>query len=355
MEANVARSAHDLLAGALGSVPAGEGWFRPSRFTSAQVAALGSIAAWHPRLYREMAGCTAGIRLELETDSAHLALEASMDPFPSGSAAMLADALDADPSLRPPYDGFSLVADGRRLGVRVPGDDGLVRFALGAVPGKRRRVQLWLPCLTGCRLRAVVGDGSLIEPVAPSRPLLVLGDSISQGFTATDPALAWPALLASGWGLGLVNQGVGGQVFQPGSVADAARAVPDPALIVVELGANYRFEPCRSDPAERDARAYLAEVSRAWPRVPTVVLTTLFHTEDRYPTHPSSCFADIDRIIREAAAAHPQMRVVEGSGILPADPDLLIDGSDHPGPEGQVTLYQNLRKAVSLLGGNGAA
>lgn len=355
MEANVQRSAHDLVQGALESVPVGEGWFRPSRFTSAQVSALGSIAAWHPRLYREMAGCSSGIRLELETDSAHLALEAAMDPFPVGSAAMLSDALDHDPALRQPYDGFSLVAEGRRLGVRVPGDDGLVRFALGAVPGKRRRVQLWLPCLTGCRLRALVGDGTFLEPVAPARALLVLGDSIAQGFTACDPALTWPALLASGWGLGLVNQGVGGQVFQPGSVADAASALPDPALIVVEFGANYRFEPCRTDPAERDARAYLSEVSRCWPRVPTVVLTPLFHTEDRYPTHPASCFADIGRIIREAASPHPQMRVVDGSGILPADPDLLIDGSDHPGPEGQVALYKNMRKAVSLLGGNGAA
>ncbi len=355
MEANVQRSAHDLIQGALEFRPVGQGWFRPLRFTSAQVAALGSIAAWHPRLYREMAGCTAGIRLELETDSAHLAIEASMDPFPSGSAAMLADALDQDSSLSAPYDGFSLVAGDRRLGVRVPGDDGLVRFAVGAVPGKRRRLRVWLPCLTGCRLRAVVGDGTYLEPVAPARPLLILGDSISQGFTATDPALTWPALLASGWGLGLVNQGVGGQVFQPGSVADAARALPDPALIVVEFGANYRFEPCRSGPARRDARAYLSEVSRCWPRVPTVVLTPLYHTEQRYPTHPSSCFADIPGIVREAASAHPQMRVVDGSGILPTDPELLIDGSDHPGPEGQVALYENLRRAVSLLGGNRAA
>lgn len=356
MDVTVRRDAADLLRGALDVSVSADGWARPSRLTAAQVAEVGGIAAWHPRLYRQMAACTSGICLDLVTDSAHVALEAELDPLPSGSLAMIGDLVRHDPGARGPFDGFSLVCEGRRLGgVRACGGDGGLIFALGFAPGKKRRARIWLPCLSGCRLRGVFGDGTFIEPApAADGTLLVLGDSIAQGFSACDPALAWPALLAGELGCDLVNQGIGGQVFQPGSVADAAAAV-SPSLIVVELGANYRFEPCRAEAVERDARAYFSEVCRAWPGVPVVALTPMFHTEDVYPTHPQSCFADVGRMIREAAAPHGQVWPVEGDDVLPADPALLADGSDHPGPEGQRAICVKLKESISFLMGKAAA
>ena len=347
MDVTVAADAAGLLRGALQVRECGDGRVRPCRFTEAQVRELGGLAAWHPRLYREMARCTAGICLDLVTDSAHLALEAWADPFGSGTVAMLRDLLAHDPSVSAPYDGFSLVVDGKRLGVRVPGEDGLVRFAAGAFPGKTRRVRIWLPCLTGCELGRIYGDGSFVKAAPANNALLVLGDSIAQGFTALDPAITWPALLADDLGLTLVNQGVGGQVFQPGSISDAADSV-DAAAVVIEFGANYRFEPCRADAVERDVYAYLREAYRAFPGVPTLVVTPLFHTEEIYATHPDSCFADVARVIAQTASSFATMTVVDGDGILPTDPAILADGSDHPGAAGQQVVYKKLRNSFSF-------
>ncbi len=294
-----------------------------------------------------MAGCTSGICLDVVTDCAHLALEVAADPFPAGSVAMLRDLIANNPEVKVPFDGFSLVVGDKPLGVRVPGEDGFVRFAAGAFPGMTRRVRIWLPCFAGCKLGRIYGDGSYIESAPANKALLVLGDSIAQGFTALDPALTWPALLACDLGLTLVNQGVGGQVFQPGTVADVASAV-DAAALVVEFGANYRFEPCRADSVERDANTYLREVSRAFPHTPTLVVTPLFHTEEIYATHEESCFADVGCIIASCAAPHPQMHVVDGDGILPRDPSILADGSDHPGADGQRIVYERLRNSFSF-------
>ena len=347
MDISVQGEAGAYLRGALQVDECGDGFVRPCRFTAAQVRELGGLAAWHPRLYREMASCTSGICLDLVTDCAHLALEAAADPFGPGTSAMLSDLVAHDPTALPPYDGYSLVVDGKRLGVRVPGDDGLVRFAAGAFPGKTRRVRIWLPCLTGCKLGRIYGDGSYIKAAPANKSLVVMGDSIAQGFTALDPALTWPALLADDLGLGLVNQGVGGQIFQPGSVTDAADHV-DAAALVIEFGANYRFEPCRADAVERDVYAYLREAYRAFPGVPTLVVTPLFHTEEIYATHPDSCFADVARIIRSTASSFATMTVVDGDEILPTDPALLADGSDHPGVAGQQIVCEKLRKVFSF-------
>ena len=188
------------------------------------------------------------------------------------------------------------------------------------------------------------------EPLPPRGTLLVLGDSVAQGFTVADPALTWPALLAARMGLDLVNQGVGGQVFQPGSLPGAADVGPV-AAVVVEFGDNYRFEPCGASMVRRDARAYLAQVAAAWPEAPTLVVTTPPHTEELYPTHPRSCVAAVDGIIAEAAAPWPQMRVVDGSSLLPPDRlgELLADGSDHPGEEGSRLIAEALAKVFDAL------
>ena len=347
---SVARAA-DLLHGALDVVDAGGGWVRPSRFSAAQLRALGSVRAWHPGLFRQMAACTAGVSVEFETDACTAALELRMGEVPRGTRGALEDVARHTGAEPPRPDAVFVDAAGRHLGPLFPDEKNLLSIDLAdpealALPlpglGEPRHVRVWLPCLVPCELRSVHADGSYVAPVPARRQLLVLGDSIAQGFCAEDASRTWPALLAEHLGLDLVNQGVGGQVFQPGTVPAAEEV--DAAAVVVELGENYRFEPCGAGPVARDVRAYLDEVASAWPDAPVWVLTTPPHLEVAYPTHPRSCAAEVDGIIAAAAARHAQMRLVDGGALLDRHllPRLLADGSDHPGPEGQLMIAERL-------------
>lgn len=359
--ATVARAA-DLLHGALDTVAEKDGWVRPQRFAPAQLRALGSVRAWHPGLYRAMASCTAGVAVEFSTDATRARIEVRMDEFPRGTGAVLADVAACEGGPTPPYDGVSVEIDGRLLPPMVPDERGVVEFSLddplsapepGLVRlplpgmGEPHRVRAWLPCLTSCAVREVSADGTYLEPVAPRGTLLVLGDSVAQGFVSCGGGGSWTALLAAHLGLDLLNQGVGGQVFQPGSLAGLSELVR-PDAIVVEFGENYRYEPCQASRVEREALVYLYEVAEAWPDVPTWVLTPLPHLEERYPTNPRSCADAVEGIICAAAARHPQMRLVNGSALLDADDlgALLADGSDHPSPAGQRMLAERLSFVV---------
>ena len=307
MGPKVSCAAEGLLHGVVGSDTDENGWTRPQRFTAGQLKALGSCRAWHPGLYRQLAAATAGVSLQFETDSSNVWLEAEMDPMPRGSAAVVADVERYGTGVTPPYDGFSADVDDVHLPLALPDEGGLVSFCVDVTeapePGVQRlpgmggasthRVTIWLPCLGGCEVRSVMGDGTFIEPVAERGQLLVLGDSISQSYVTCDPGLAWPCRLAAQLGLELVNQGVGGQVFQPGTLVGMAGSVR-PEHIVVEFGANYRFEPCQAGRVEQEVRTYLYEVAATWPEVPTWVMTTLPYTEVAYPNHPRSCFAEVD-------------------------------------------------------------
>ncbi len=351
--------AADLLHGCVGCAPEGEGWVRPVRFTTAQLRALGSVRAWHPGLYKRMAACTAGVCLEFETDASHVSVEVALGAVPRGTVSTMRDVERHSGSAPDPGVVSVEIDDLPPVAVR-PDDRHLVEIDLsepGADPtdpvalpgmGRRRRVRVWLPCLTTCAVRDVFFDGGYLGPVAERRALLVLGDSIAQGFVADQPAATWPALLARRAGLDLVNQGIGGQVFQPGSLWGMEEL--DPAAIVVEFGENYRYEPCAASAIGRDVRAYLSEVASAWPETPTWVLGVPPHTEDVYPTHPRSCFAEVDGIIADAAGRHSSMTLVDASTLLDGDRlgELLADGSDHPGPRGQEMIAERLAAVMGL-------
>lgn len=361
----VRRPATELLHGCVHIEHQHEGWIWPWRLSPHQMRALGSCQAWHPGLFRQMAMATSGICLEFETDSSEVALQLRLDEEPSGTARTL----DYVPQAQGEgtfvsHDGLSVEVDGRRLPACMPEvGEGELRLVIddpaqapaGTIMqlpglGDTHHVRVWLPLLRGCALREVLGNGTSIEPVPQRRQLLVLGDSIAQGFVAGEPAHSWPVRLAERLGLDLVNQGIGGQVFQPGTVVGLQGDV-EPACIVIELGENYRYEPCRERLVTRDIRSYLAEVSRLWPRVPTFVLTPLWHAEDAWPSHPMSCWKEVPKLICAHASSHAQMHAVDGVALLDARTSLLADGYEHPGAEGNAQIASRLGVIIAAHGG----
>lgn len=353
----VSAAAADFVHGAVRLETHADDWVRPWRFSLEQLRSLGSCLAWHPGLFRQMARTTAGISLEFETDASLIALELKLDDEPTGTRSVLNHVQDEGTTAA--HDGISADVDGCHQSVCLPSnDDDFVSFvldnpqtathdALVHLPGmgSTHHVRLWLPCLRGCQIRTIVGNGSFIEPVEKRRQLLVLGDSIAQGFVCEDPGLNWPSRVADRFGLDVINQGIGGQVCQPGTLFGLASSI-DPQIIVVELGENYRYEPCRPRPVTRDIRAYLLELSRIWPNVATFVLTPLWHNEKNYPSHPMSCFAQVPTFLLAHTAPHDQMILVDGHRLMDARSSLLADGYEHPGPLGSEQIATRLGNVI---------
>ena len=361
--------ANTLLHGNLRTTLEPQGWHRPWRLAESQVRSLASVNAWHPGLFRQMAATSAGICVEFLTDARSIALEVRLDPEPRGTAAVL-DGLAPEDGQRPAYDGISCDYDDRHLGpvlpVAVPGSSQRdpIEVAIFSFDGPEspqdapsqvlpgldapHHVRIWLPCLRGCVVRNIFVDGSLIEPVSSRGTIVVLGDSIAQGFVAGDPALTWPVLLGRELDLDVLNQGIGGQVFQPGTLVGLSRQ-RRPEHIVVELGLNYRFETCRAAFVVRDIRAYLGEVARLWPGVPTWVLTPTGFREKAQPTHERSCFDLVPQMITSSAERYGQMRVLGGPGLLPGKKSLLAD-SDHPNAAGHARLAEHLAATIHRRG-----
>ncbi|MCI6548438.1 MAG: GNAT family N-acetyltransferase, partial [Coriobacteriaceae bacterium] len=122
-----------------------------------------------------------------------------------------------------------------------------------------------------------------------------------------------------------------------------------PAAVVVELGENYRYEPCQEMRISRDIRTSLVEVAEAWPEASIWTLTPLWHLDETHPTHRGSCFSAVPDLIRSAAAANPGMHLIEGSRLLQASPVLMADGYEHPNADGSATIAERLAYIMDAL------
>ncbi|WP_051052541.1 SGNH/GDSL hydrolase family protein [Bradyrhizobium liaoningense] len=102
-----------------------------------------------------------------------------------------------------------------------------------------RLYEIILPYADGVEFGQIQVDPAYtITAAAPrSGPLMVcLGDSITQGFLATDVRRGWPFLLAAAKGYRCINLGYGGRITVADDGTKAANLNPD--LIVVLLGMN---------------------------------------------------------------------------------------------------------------------
>src|SRR5436853_2710630 len=126
---------------------------------------------------------------------------------------------------------FSLWRDGRRLDEQpaVLGD-GVIRLEVGGDGGdvEDRSVPAVLYLPEGMKpvvlcLRPV---GGTIEPATRGPGWIAYGDSIAEGWAASSPARAWPAVAARAHGLDLVNLGYAGAARGETTSAEQVAALP---------------------------------------------------------------------------------------------------------------------------------
>ena len=336
-------SARDYLHGAVGIERLRGGWFQPLRFQPQQMRFLGSVAALHPGQFRGMAACASGITLEFVTDASTVSIGARLMSAPQGTRFVMGEVAKADAGLPDLFEDFSVEVDGKAQPYRQYPDGSLymdVEANAGRLPGfgDPHTFRVWLPALTGVELSEIVCDGSLIEPVPARRTLLVLGDSIAQGYAASAPANTWAARLAKAFDADLVNQGIGAQVFQPFTVP---RLSESPFAVVVAYGENYRYENLSFSRIESDIRAYLAELASVFEDVPVFIVSPLWHNEQANPSSNLESLAFVQLLLEELSAEHG-FCFVDGSHLIDADPALFADGYEHPADAGMAIVADRL-------------
>jgi lysophospholipase L1-like esterase len=226
--------------------------------------------------------------------------------------------------------------------------DGVVHLGLGGGDADERAV-VYLPEGMQPILRSIdVQDGS-IEPAPPQPRWLAYGDSIAEGWIASGPAGAWPAIAGRDFGLDAVNLGYAGAAR--GELVSAEQiAALEADVISISHGTNcWTRIPFSAALFRENTRAFLDVLREGHPATPIVVTSPVLRPDaESTPNRLGATLADLRVAMEEVAleritAGDGALTLVRGGGLL--EPDHLPDGI-HPGDDGHRILAAVFGSAV---------
>ncbi len=200
---------------------------------------------------------------------------------------------------------------------------------------------------------AVTGIGGTIVP-APSQPrLLAYGDAVTQGWLASSPAMAWPAVVGRKLGLDVCNLGFAGSSYRAGVPAACMLAGTPADAVSFTVGSSvWDRGPSTPPLVAAEIRAVVGIIRASKPDVPVVIVSPIVRAEaEATPNRCGATLADLRRALEEAvselvSAGDGSIYLVEGAKVL-GEHDLA--DAEHPGDEGHKRLAADVSKFLNPL------
>jgi len=243
---------------------------------------------------------------------------------------------------------FAVWRDGRPVDCEKASlGEGTVRLSLGETVDARAIV--YVPEGMKPTILDVSSVGGTIEP-APAQPRWVAyGDSVLEGWTASEPALGWGHQAARDFGLDMVNMGYAGSAR--GEIASAEHVAElDADVISITHGTNCWARTPHSVGLYREGlRAFLDIVRGGHPNTPIVVASPVIRPDaETTPNLLGASLGDLRRMMEEVvqdriAHGDADLTLVQGGELI--DEGQLADGI-HPNDEGHAAMAAALGPAI---------
>ncbi len=218
------------------------------------------------------------------------------------------------------------------------------RLRLGVGEG-REPVTLYLPEGMRPTVLALRPEAGEITPAPPQKRWLCYGDSIVEGWCASEPALAWPCIVSRQHDLDLINLGYAGSAR--GEIPSAQElAALDADLISVAHGTNcWTRTPQSADLFAAGFHAFLDLVRAGHPETPIFAVSPILRVDaESTPNALGASLADLRAafetvVERRQKDGDARLRLVPGRELV--SEAHLPDGI-HPDDEGHRQLARVL-------------
>ena len=274
--------------------------------------------------------CPAGVTLAFQTTSSRLRLELELG----------AGARD--------YCFADLYADGvfvASAGSTEASKRLILEAELPAAGGDFCEVEIYLPHTYHSFIRQLsVDEDAHLDDFAARDLLLAFGDSITQGFDARHPSFGYAMVAARQLGMELMNQGVGGHVFDAQGLC--AAPAPNPELITVAYGVNDWDQGKDIGAAE----LWFDRLRQLYPDVPVYVLEPVWAPSagmdiNPKPNQTGMTLPDVRAELSALMSGRPQTEVVAYEDLIPQCAHFFVDGV-HPGDAGHLAYGLNLANYI---------
>lgn len=241
-----------------------------------------------------------------------------------------------------------------RTGERREPEDVVVRFPLSS-DGQVHRYEVILPYGDSVDLVGVglSPEGTLAEPPA-NRPVpvryIAFGDSVTQGFTASEVVATYPVLVADHFEWEVVNAGYAGRrtYATDGALITSLRG----DVITLLIGVNDWQGGTPPESYEEALRGLVQSIRDQQPQVPVYVITPLWVSETWKPKaaqFPLERYREAARAVvaQRVAAGDAYTRIVEGPSLIDPTESNFDPVLVHPNDAGFAQLAQRLTAILS--------
>lgn len=190
-------------------------------------------------------------------------------------------------------------------------------------------------------------------PTTPLGPVVFLGDSVTEGTTATSPAKRWTALVAAELGQKEVNLGHARTGYLRQGPADSCGSQPcpsfsesieavvaaKPSTVVVTGGGNDTALP--ADDVAAAVSATLTALRKALPEARIYVVNPWWDLRE-VPETLAPLTAAVKAAAQDADVVH-----LDTKQPLVGQPDLMVEGGTNPNDAGHAALAKAVSAAIA--------
>ena len=306
-----------------------QGRLRFFRFTQDQVSDYAADGDTFPVRCR----ASANVTLDLITDASWIGFEYDLLPGSSQS-----------------FYSIDLFVDQVLYATRMA-EDFKSSALLFELPQGTHRVTIFMPWSAEIMIRnPAISDYTVLKPIRSKRPrILVIGDSISQGYIARHSGCTWVGKVTRDLDAEVLNWGIGAYGFYLKSLDHLPEWHPD--LILLAYGTNdYAMTPTRESYRQR-AFAYIEKLTVHFPSVPILMILPIYRHDEKSIFRERSreyTYRDVEEILCGIAAGYPQINVMKDMHY-PHTHDFFAPDYVHPNDMGFLIHGEQVVRTVERL------
>ena len=318
-------SPRDYVRGAAEAVESGGEWTF-HRFLPGQAQAYRD--AGNEDFYRKTFA-TAGVRLTFRTDAESLSFDYR---FAYGSSRK--------------FGFFDICVDGAIVAhFGLDEDDGARHHVEATLGQGEKDVEIYFPWSRQAFVSNLALDGATFAtPLRRSRTMLSFGDSITQGYDAQYPSLAYAEAIARLLGADNTNKAIGGDRFFPALLEEPDTFQPD--IVLVAYGTND-WRRCEPADVRARAKAFYERLATLYPAARILAVTPIWRADPPSDSVFGEDVRCIGRIIQDACKDIPNAAVIPGYNLVPHLPEFFSDLRLHPNDIGFALYAQNLLREIT--------
>ena len=212
-----------------------------------------------------------------------------------------------------------------------------------ALPAGEHRVTVWFPNLASASVKNLtLDDGATCTPVEKKMKMICWGDSISQGYDAVFPSLAYTNRLAQAFDADMINQAIGGEVFVPPLLDGGLEFRPD--VITVAYGTND-WSKCTREEFCANVDGFLSRLAAQYGKTAKVFILTPIWRGDRARVTKVGTFDEAVQYIADKTREYGLISV-DGYDLVPHWYEFYSDQRLHPNDLGYGEYSRNLIAAI---------